>query len=228
MSCHRVATRDGYIAIDGTVRLARDAKMQSNVQKHIQLTFRYERRPMGKDDVPFNPDGTHVWYSIDYAKDHGKRERLLTVEVWCPGPSPSALPAMPLEPNDDDDDGWEDMDEDEEEEEDDTKGIKANDDDAIKSTNDGASDQSADSNDSDDGPRDRYAAFLDPNVLDSFLYTSGLELHEGTAFFLLMTFPFYEHEWDLIGFVLEVVFGGEDDSVEMIDEDDSGDDDDEE
>ena len=32
-------------------------------------------------------------------------------------------------------------------------------------------------------------------------------MHEGTAFFILMTFPFYEHEWDLVGYLLEETFG---------------------
>ena len=28
-----------------------------------------------------------------------------------------------------------------------------------------------------------------------------------TAFFILMTFPYYEHEWDMVGLVLDAVFG---------------------
>jgi hypothetical protein len=32
-----------------------------------------------------------------------------------------------------------------------------------------------------------------------------------TVVFLLLTFPFYEHEWDLVGFVLDTVFGDDED-----------------
>ncbi len=68
--------------------------------------------------------------------------------------------------------------------------------------------------------RDQYVAFLDPDVMQSFLESAGmLPMHDGIAFFLLMTFPFFEHEWDLVGFVLDQFFGGEGD--------DGGDDDDE-
>ena len=37
-------------------------------------------------------------------------------------------------------------------------------------------------------------------------------------FFFLLTFPFYEHEWDLVGFVVDAVLGGEED--EEMEEDD--------
>ena len=70
--------------------------------------------------------------------------------------------------------------------------------------------------DNDENEPDSYIAHLDPDVLHEFLtftkiQTKNDDMNEGTAFFLLMTFPFYEHEWDLIGFVLEEIFGGEDD-----------------
>jgi len=62
--------------------------------------------------------------------------------------------------------------------------------------------------------RDEYVAFLDPDVLQSFLESAGLlseKLDDATAFFLLMTFPFFEHEWDIVGFVLDQFFGEGDD-----------------
>ena len=64
----------------------------------------------------------------------------------------------------------------------------------------------------DENEPDSYLAHLDPDVLHEFLnltkiQTKNDDMHEGTAFFLLMTFPFYEHEWDLVGFVLEEIFG---------------------
>jgi hypothetical protein len=36
-------------------------------------------------------------------------------------------------------------------------------------------------------------------------------IDESTAFFILMTFPFYEQEWDIVGYVLDEVFGHEGD-----------------
>ena len=60
--------------------------------------------------------------------------------------------------------------------------------------------------------RDSYTAYLDPDLLHEFLDWNGFTMNDGTAFFLLMTFPYFEHEWDLIGFVLDEVFGGNDES----------------
>jgi len=62
---------------------------------------------------------------------------------------------------------------------------------------------------------DRFAAGMDPDVLRAFLEGSHLdraELDDDVAFFLLMSFPFYESEWDLVGFALDAVFGYDDDS----------------
>mmetsp|Transcript_29055 Transcript_29055/g.78626 ORF Transcript_29055/g.78626 Transcript_29055/m.78626 type:complete len:310 (+) Transcript_29055:268-1197(+) len=78
-------------------------------------------------------------------------------------------------------------------------------------TNDGLPN---DSDDDSDEP-DSYLAYLDPELLEAFLEITGIksdEMHDITAFFLLMTFPFYEQEWDLVGYLLEEIFGeGEED-----------------
>lgn len=48
---------------------------------------------------------------------------------------------------------------------------------------------------------------------------SGMNLNLQDSLFLLMTFPYYEHEWDIFGFLLECIFGGEDDeSMETMNE----------
>jgi hypothetical protein len=61
---------------------------------------------------------------------------------------------------------------------------------------------------------DEYLAFLDPELMHEFVHVVGLNpLDDYTAFFLLMTFPFYEHEWDLVGYLLEEIFGDEDDTI---------------
>jgi hypothetical protein len=59
---------------------------------------------------------------------------------------------------------------------------------------------------------DEYLAYLDPDLLHEFLKMANLQpMDEGTAFFFLMTFPFYDHEWDLVGFLLDEIFGGDED-----------------
>jgi len=82
---------------------------------------------------------------------------------------------------------------------------------------------------------DSYIAYLDPDLLHEFVAMNfgaiGKEnssIDEAAVFFILMTFPFYEHEWDIVGMVLDEVFGHEhdDDDGDDVDgdKDDSGDD----
>lgn len=66
--------------------------------------------------------------------------------------------------------------------------------------------------------KDRFEAGMDPDVvaiLVSHLVSLSSDNDENvttgtfadiTMFFFLMTFPFYEHEWDLVGFLLQAVF----------------------
>ena len=77
-------------------------------------------------------------------------------------------------------------------------------------------DQSLDCDDEEEetatNKNDSYMVHLDPDLLHEFLKFTGLQsMDEGTAFFLLMTFPFYEQEWDLVGYVLDEIFGAEGD-----------------
>jgi hypothetical protein len=91
-----------------------------------------------------------------------------------------------------------------------------------------------------DDDADVFAAGIDPDVLDRFLEAAGLNdgdassspasrciVDHTTALFFLMSFPFYEHEWDLVGFVLDAVFGSDSDS-DRGSEDDAGSDEDSE
>ena len=86
---------------------------------------------------------------------------------------------------------------------------------AKEDANDDDKGTNSDSSNKENDDPDSYVAHIDPDVLNDFLQVAGIqskkedEMHEGTAFFLLMTFPFYEQEWDLVGFILEEVFGGE-------------------
>lgn len=202
-SCHRVVTREGLSMIEASVQLEKDDRMTS-VDHHVQLTFRYERRPMHPDDIVHESiphEGTHIIYTIEVSKDFGERLRLLVVECWAPGEAPSMLPALPI-------DGWEDMDDEEDQEPMD----------AIKEDDDDLKDVTIEGNSSDAQHLvDRFAAYMDPDAVQQFRTWSTLKMDDVPLFFLLMTFPFWEQEWDLVGFILEGVFGDddEDDAVDF-------------
>jgi len=147
---------------------------------------------------------THVTYSIDLSKDHGMKERLLFVEVFGAGEVPSPKEALPM------DDGsesvWKDF-----ERENDSKdlvdGQMEESDDADGSSSGLNKADSSGDDETDD--RDRFGAYVDPDVILKFLKWTKLEFDEASSVFFLLTFPFYEHEWDLAGFVLDSVFGEE-------------------
>lgn len=215
-SCHRVVTHEGLSIIEASVQLEKDDKMAS-VDHHIQLTFRYERRPIRSEDVVHESipqEGTHVVYTIEISKDFGERCRLLVVECWAPGEAPSMLPAQPI-------DGWEDMD-DEEEEEDQEAMDAVEEDDDNGEAKDVVIEGEADASDAQpvDNLVDRFAAYMDTDAVQLLRTWSGLKMEDVSLFFLLMTFPFWEQEWDLVGFVLDSVFGGddEDDVVDFVSE----------
>mmetsp|Transcript_5346 Transcript_5346/g.7562 ORF Transcript_5346/g.7562 Transcript_5346/m.7562 type:complete len:276 (-) Transcript_5346:29-856(-) len=189
ISCSRTVTDEGQCLIDAVIELKSDGNM-NEVKSNVQLKFHYERRTCSKEECdqitqssPSSSDkmepGAHVLYWLDISRDYGERQRLLTVEVWAIGQAPSMEQAKPLE-----------IDVMEEEEEGDGTGENK-------------------SNDKDNNLCDRFAAYVDPDVLESFLEWTNLDMDEGTSIFLLMTFPFYEHEWDLVGFLLDSVFGAE-------------------
>lgn len=179
--CHRTITQVGYTLIVSTIRIDSDhLMMRQGVDSFLELHFRYERRCDDGPDV-----SSSVWYSIELSKDYGPREKLLWVRVMAPHSAPSSLPAQNIDGNDE----WEDMDED----------IEGN-----------AVDQEkykiSPTEKCEEG--DKYLAGMDPDVLGRFLHWAQLgQMDEATAFFLLMSFPFYEAEWDLVGYVLDSVFG---------------------
>jgi len=215
--CHRILTKAGYSSIDATVRLNADDTMKKNgVASHLQLMFKYERSPADKSE--HGP--ASVWYSIDLNRDNGPNERVLWVQVLAAGQTPSHLPAENMDQDDDDDEEWEEMDAEDNDRE---ASIEEEDENSSDSKRHGTSieiglDQESAIND-DDESRDKYVAGMDPEVLGRFLQWTQLgPMDEATAFFLLMTFPFYEHEWDLVGFVLDAVFGFTDDAQSSADQ----------
>jgi hypothetical protein len=155
-----------------------------------------------------------VQYSIDFSIDNGPKLPLLWVQVFAFGTRPSHLQAKFVgeHQDDEDDDGWEDMDENENEvviqqqqqEQQQSKRVKT--DETDKSS-------AVEQQQTDDDECDKFDAGVDADVLKSFLDTSGLgSIQEDKAFFLLMSFPFHEQEWDLVGYLLEAVFGYDSDS----------------
>ena len=54
--------------------------------------------------------------------------------------------------------------------------------------------------------KDRFAAFVEPNTLLNFVSWTQLKIDDAHSLFFLMSFIFYEHEWDLVGFLIDSVF----------------------
>ena len=182
ISSTRVETLDGHIRTNVVVEWKRDDRMNM-VTSNVRLTFHYERRRRNENNTDENSKQSQIIYTIDVAKDYGPRERLLTIEVWALGEGPSVEAAEPLL----DEEEWK-------EDDDDFDAMDA-------STEDVATTKQEDTKKS-----DRYAAYMDPETLADLLTWTQLDMDEYTVFFFLMTFPFYEHEWDLVGFVLDTVF----------------------
>ncbi len=150
--------------------------------------------------------GTRIMYSIDFSTDHGPKERLITIEVMASGEAPSSEQAIPMEDDGggDREDVWEDLDEDGE------PLSKAEGDDVVENMDEDEASQNTGGKDGKedryDG-KDRYAAYVDPEELHKFLSCTGLVFDEATSIYFLMTFPYFEFEWDLLGFLLDAVFG---------------------
>jgi hypothetical protein len=193
-----------------------------NVSDHVQLTFCYNKRRQEANGDHHHQRGSHVIYHITMGKDYGPQDRLLTVEVWASGEGPSREPPVPIELEE-----WEDMSDVDDGDEGQRNLIKdtGNNDKTTMDLSDESGGKSimefeAPGADRDNLPddtsadHDRYAAYIDPDVLADFLLWTQLDMDEYTAFLFLMTFPFYEHEWDLVGLVLENIFASDEDLEE--------------
>jgi hypothetical protein len=210
VSCHRLTTCEGLSVIDSTIQLDKDDQMNF-VENNIQISFRYERRPLPTNvshDSSAYQDGTYIIYTIDISKDFGKKCRLMTIECWARGQLPSVEPAKLIM------DGWEDMDEDEVDMET-TKDI-----DESECSNSHQIEQEVEMNESrdenislenfGDDTADRFSAGMDPDELDTLKTCLGLEVEDDFMLCFLMTFPYWEQEWDLVGFALDAIFGNDD------------------
>ncbi|GAX22048.1 hypothetical protein FisN_6Hh295 [Fistulifera solaris] len=188
----------------------------------MQLIFRYERRSeestANTETHRVDPgiDSPTVCYSIDLTNGLGPVQKLLWVQVWADGHRRTEhLTPVNLD-EDGDADGWEDIDEDEDEGVDEAPEQKRQRrDEEVEPTviKEQSEPMQVETPESVDERADRYVAGIDPEVLQLFIEWIGLGSHSNgevsdvTIFFLLMTFPFFEHEWDIIGYLLDSVFG---------------------
>jgi hypothetical protein len=251
---HVVLTKAGYSNILGVVRLQADERMKRHgaVSLNVELTFSYERQIA---ECNSETGAASMLYFIEVSRDNGPAEKLLWIEIFAHGATPSHLPLKNLvsDSDEDEDSEWEDIpvDQNDDEEAADADGRRAQTEkptahkrksDAMspsKSDEPGAgpakngssckeksgagcgdtkdNNSSANHNDDkddekDDDESDRYRAGMDPEVLSRLLeWTQIGPMDDITAFFLLMTFPFYEQEFELVGPFLDSVFGSDDD-----------------
>jgi len=227
ISCSRCATKDGFSKIEAVVEIPKHGNT-NGVDESIRLTFNFFREKLHKDNETTSKEDfangapsrnmskalerkqnspTHITYDIDYSKDHGENKRLITVEVYAKNDYPSVEEAVPMDDVD--------MNEGDESDE---NGNKMEEEDEKATPRDAMSVSS----NQEDLDRDRYAAYVDSEALQDFLISSGLELNAENSLFFLMTFPFYEHEWDIFGFLLDCLFGGDGEYMTDSEEEDVG------
>jgi hypothetical protein len=214
---HVVTTLEGYCCMDATVQFSPSLAHDNGVA----LRFRYLRSASRNDremDLPVT-----VSYSIYLCKDFEPAERLLWVHVHASGSTPSSLSARNVA---DHDEQWSDMDSDNDEPGESRSSTEPlqiyngnvdHVDYPTKSEPPNAS-MSRSSDPCEPVPEvdegDAFVAGMDPDLLTKFLLWTKLgDMDDITSFFLLMTFQFYELEWDLVGYLLEGVFGPDDDDA---------------
>lgn len=212
-----ITTLDGYSRIEATVSFRADATMKPVVESLVELKFRYERTSSNTSQEPVG-----VSYSIDLAKDHGAAERMLWVNVQAIGNFPSSTKAANM--TDDEQARWSDMESDDEESKGDavtSRDVKKNmaeiRADASKTRSSTVAHEETTTTKGEGPGSDVFTAGIDGDLLTTFLEWAQVgPMDDITAFFLLMTFQYYELEWDIIGYLLEAVFGSDDDSMDSV------------
>jgi len=243
VSCTRTTTLEGYTSIRAVVQLSNDGKMKGVSENiRLQFCFLREPQhyskadetnaPAAASDEPekkrkrpnedeseedseklamdserqFEPN-TIVSYQLDYSVDHGKMEQIFQIDVYASGGAPSIGEAIPIIDEEEDEEDLETNGGDDDAEAPPPKGtdeyeeVQMEDDDESHSA-----DQASDS-------ADRFGVFIHLENVVAFLERSGMSLNEHSIFYFLLSFPFYEHEWDITGFLLSVI-GDEDEDDE--------------
>lgn len=168
---------------------------------------------------------TIITYKVEYSVDYGKLKKLFGVDIYASGQFPSVEEAMPII---DDADNTRDEESvscagkdnynecevkmttgDSEYEE-----IEmSSNDESEGTTNDDVTDGEETTN---DDAADRFGVFVDPENVLAFLEHLNLNFNEQSVFHFLLMFPFYEHEWDISGFLLSALF--DDDGIDSDDD----------
>ena len=176
------------------------------------------------DNNSFTPK-TIVTYKIDYSIDHGEMKPLLGVDVYALGEYPSVEEAIPMM-DDEQDESEEILDTGEQgehngvstEEKDNRKqSTSAEFEDIIMSEDD----ENNSHTDENNGNGDRFGVYINPENVVSFLDRANMNLNEQSVFYLLLTFPFYEHEWDIAGFLLSALDDEDDEEDDKYEDEDS-------
>lgn len=225
-----VRTRHDYVKVNALVQIQGLSGQRLRSRPGSRLNFSFER------DVDAD-GGTTVSYTIDFSRDSRQpMQKLLWTQVIASGNHPSRLPAIDMQPGDADDSAdWSDMESQDEEECKHNRRIPTfSSEDKISTLQsrkrakmtDGGPAKVKERHEAmdDDEPSspydcDRYVAGMDPDVVAEFIESVG-KMDEVTSFFLLMSFPFYEMEWDLVGFVLSSVFDSHSDGEDEEQEED--------
>jgi len=236
-----------YRAVDNTIDVIPTTLKEPAPSRTEHRRNKQRQSHHSKNHHHQNRHPTQITYSIDLARDYGKKERLLTIEVMACGDSPSILEAVPMDSDGDArimkepiintvngnaTDGYychgdikkvvegENI----------TCSNSGNDNGRAACTmspnptkkykishDDNSTIQKNDTNDINKNDthqeRDHFMAYVDPEVLIDFMSWTGLidkdgaelEFYDMNILLLLMTFPYYENEWDLVGFVIDCV-----------------------
>ena len=171
---------------------------------------------------------TIITYKIDYSVDFGKMERLLGVDIYALNEHPSLEQAISLQ----DEDVVESLDEESNNTKNSVDGnVHRNDkitstgeDDVFEEVEmsdngDDNDDSQSKGNNSSGGGGDRFGVYINPENVVAFLDRTNFNLNDRSVFYFLLTFPFYEFEWEIPGFVFDALFDDEDDDDD--DEDDA-------
>ena len=75
-----------------------------------------------------------------------------------------------------------------------------------------------------DNRGDRFGVYINPENVVSFLNRANINFNEQAVFYFLLTFPFYEHEWEIAGFILSALGEDEEEDDDGLEEGDEKDD----
>ena len=160
----------------------------------IQLEFSFERTPTNK--------GTNVVYTIWLSHNYGPKEIFINIEVIASGDTPSTQKAISMFESDDDEEVCTDV-------------IVSDDecekmDESSSTTNVTKTNNNNNNSPLEDG-KDYYNTFVNPSILTDWHTTWKSKSDDVATLYLLMTFPFYENEWDIVGFLMDTCFDPMDD-----------------